>query len=105
VFHPVRRGRGLGYNAPHPRFYLRLSPSTMSEFFENHPMMLFGLEAGVALFLLIFIVIWTMSGAKKHPRPLRAPPEHPSRQGNATKPLESTEPAHKDSPPPKPDAS
>lgn len=53
----------------------------MSQFFEDHPMMLFGLEAGVALFLLIFIVIWTMSGAKKHPRPLRAPPDHPSRQG------------------------
>ncbi|CAJ0793870.1 hypothetical protein LMG18090_03053 [Ralstonia mannitolilytica] len=69
----------------------------MSEFFENHPMMLFGLEAGVALFLLIFIVVWTMSGAKKHPRPLRAPPEHPSRQGLGAKPSESTE----DSQPPK----
>ncbi len=63
----------------------------MSEFFENHPMMLFGLEAGVALFLLLFIVIWTMSGAKKHPRPLRAPPSHPSRQGDAAKPSESAE--------------
>lgn len=77
----------------------------MSEFFENHPMMLFGLEAGVALFLLIFIVIWTMSGAKKHPRPLRAPPSHPSRQGGqdqqATQPSESsTETAQKDSQPP-----
>ncbi|KHK54207.1 hypothetical protein PI87_16890 [Ralstonia sp. A12] len=80
----------------------------MSEFFENHPMMLFGLEAGVALFLLIFIVIWTMSGAKKHPRPLRAPPEHPSRQGShdrGAKPSESTEAAPKDSQPAKPDAS
>ncbi|WP_296225500.1 hypothetical protein [Ralstonia sp. UBA689] len=76
----------------------------MSEFFENHPMMLFGLEAGVALFLLIFIVIWTMSGAKKHPRPLRAPPSHPSRQGEqnqqSAKPSESTETAQKDSQPP-----
>jgi hypothetical protein len=75
----------------------------MSEFFENHPMMLFGLEAGVALFLLLFVVIWTMSGAKKHPRPLRAPPEHPSRQGaqdqSSTKPSESTESAPKDSHP------
>jgi len=77
----------------------------MSEFFENHPMMLFGLEAGVALFLLIFIVIWTMSGAKKHPRPLRAPPDHPSRQADTAKPSESTEAAPKDSQPAKPDAS
>ena len=76
----------------------------MSEFFENHPMMLFGLEAGVALFLLIFIVIWTMSGAKKHPRPLRAPPDHPSRQGDAAKTPESTEAAPKNSQPAKPDA-
>ena len=80
----------------------------MSEFFENHPMMLFGLEAGVALFLLIFIVIWTMSGAKKHPRPLRAPPEHPSRQAEPAKPAASTnatKAAPKDSQPAKPDAS
>lgn len=83
---------------------IRVLPSIMSEFFENHPMMLFGLEAGVALFLLIFIVVWTMSGAKKHPRPLRAPPEHPSRQAEphpAAKPSESTETVQKDSQPPK----
>lgn len=73
----------------------------MSQFFEDHPMMLFGLEAGVALFLLIFIVVWTMSGAKKHPRPLRAPPEHPSRQGAADQPSESTETSPEDSQPPK----
>ncbi|CAJ0706129.1 MULTISPECIES: hypothetical protein [Ralstonia] len=76
----------------------------MSEFFENHPMMLFGLEAGVALFLLIFVVIWTMSGAKKHPRPLRAPPEHPSRHSDAAKPSESTSAAPKNSHPAKSDA-
>jgi len=76
----------------------------MSQFFENHPMMLFGLEAGVALFLLIFIVIWTMSGAKKHPRPLRAPPEHPSRHSDAAKPSESTAGASKDSQAAKSDA-
>lgn len=52
----------------------------MSKFFEAHPMLLFALEAGVALFLLIFIVVWTMGTAKKHPRPTRAPSEHPSRQ-------------------------
>ncbi len=76
----------------------------MSEFFENHPMRLYGLEAGVALFLLIFIVIWTMSGAKKHSRPLRAPPEHPSRHSDAAKPSESTAGASKDSQAAKSDA-
>jgi hypothetical protein len=106
LFHPVRRfdvGGRLGYNARH----LRFSPSIMSKFFENHPMMLFGLEAGVALFLLLFVVVWTMSGAKKHPRPLRAPPDHPSRQGaqdpQTAKPSESTESAPKDSRPAKSD--
>ncbi|MEM5278552.1 hypothetical protein VSR17_26370 [Cupriavidus taiwanensis] len=61
----------------------------MSKFFEAHPMLLFALEAGVALFLLIFIVVWTMGTAKKHPRPTRAPSEHPSRrpaQGEAQAP-------------------
>ncbi|MBP0632443.1 hypothetical protein [Cupriavidus sp. AcVe19-1a] len=52
----------------------------MSKFFEAHPMLLFALEAGVALFLLIFIVVWTMGTAKKNPRPSRAPDDHPSRQ-------------------------
>ena len=52
----------------------------MSEFLEAHPMLLFALEAGVALFLLIFIVVWTMGTAKKNPRPSRAPADHPSRQ-------------------------
>ncbi|MHA6893548.1 hypothetical protein ACQUJT_05615 [Ralstonia pseudosolanacearum] len=82
----------------------------MSQFFENHPMMLFGLEAGVALFLLLFIVIWTMSGAKKHPRPLRAPPGHPSRRGESAQEAPraegagSTDTAPKASQPPKADA-
>lgn len=53
----------------------------MSDFFQDHPMLLFALEAGVALFLLIFIVVWTMGTAKKHPRPTRAPADHPSRAG------------------------
>jgi hypothetical protein len=46
-----------------------------------------------------------MSGAKKHPRPLRAPPEHPSRLGQTAKPAESTGAEPKDSQPPKADAS
>ncbi|MCY0857357.1 MULTISPECIES: hypothetical protein [unclassified Cupriavidus] len=55
----------------------------MSKFFEAHPMLLFALEAGLALFLLIFIVVWTMGTAKKNPRPSRAPDDHPSRAGHA----------------------
>lgn len=60
-----------------------LSPCrpVMSKFFEAHPMLLFALEAGLALFLLIFIVVWTMGTAKKNPRPSRAPDDHPSRAG------------------------
>ncbi|MDF3832655.1 hypothetical protein P3W85_06805 [Cupriavidus basilensis] len=56
----------------------------MSQFFEAHPMLLFALEAGLALFLLIFIVVWTMGTAKKNPRPSRAPDDHPSRAGQAS---------------------
>ncbi len=60
----------------------------MSAFLEAHPMLLFALEAGVALFLLIFIVVWTMGTAKKHPRPTRAPADHPSRSGQPAQPGE-----------------
>jgi len=56
----------------------------MSQFFENHPTLLLAAEAGVALLLLIFIVVWTMSTARKHPRPTRAPKDHPSRTGQAS---------------------
>ncbi|CAG2157010.1 hypothetical protein LMG31506_05885 [Cupriavidus yeoncheonensis] len=60
----------------------------MSEFLEAHPMLLFALEAGVALLLLIFIVAWTMGTAKKNPRPSRAPADHPSRQTQDQKPVQ-----------------
>ena len=60
----------------------------MSEFLEAHPMLLFALEAGVALLLLIFIVVWTMGTAKKNPRPSRAPTDHPSRQTQDQKPAQ-----------------
>lgn len=36
-------------------------------------MWLLMLEAGVALFLLVFIVWWTMFSGRKPERPLRAP--------------------------------
>ncbi|MGO4305190.1 hypothetical protein [Cupriavidus sp. RAF12] len=57
----------------------------MSQFFEDHPALLLAAEAGVALFLLIFIVVWTMSTARKHPRPTRAPKDHASRAADASK--------------------
>jgi hypothetical protein len=70
----------------------------MSQLFEDYPMLLLGLEAFGAAFLLIFIVVWTMSGAKKHPpRPLRAPPDHASRSQETPTATASTEPAPKDS--------
>ncbi|HKT92863.1 MULTISPECIES: hypothetical protein [Paraburkholderia] len=37
----------------------------MSELLDEYPMLMFGLEALLALFLLIFIVVWTASGRKK----------------------------------------
>ena len=49
----------------------------MTEFLERYPMLLLALEAAAALALLIFIVVWTMSGAKKHPRPPKTPAEPP----------------------------
>ncbi|MEN7528889.1 MULTISPECIES: hypothetical protein [unclassified Cupriavidus] len=58
----------------------------MSQFFENHPTLLLAAEAGVALFLLIFIVVWTMGTAKKNPRPTRAPDDHPSRASQTGQP-------------------
>jgi hypothetical protein len=41
----------------------------MGQLFAEYPLLLLGLEAGIALFLLIFIVLWTASGAlRKKPR-------------------------------------
>ena len=37
----------------------------MSDLLDEYPMLMFGLEAFAALFLLIFIVVWTASGRKK----------------------------------------
>ena len=68
----------------------------MSEFLEAHPMLLFALEAGIALFLFIFIVAWTMGTAKKNPRPTRAPADHASRareaNANSAVPTDRPEP-------------
>ena len=40
----------------------------MSDLFDEYPMLIFALEALLALALLILIVVWTMSGKKKKPR-------------------------------------
>jgi hypothetical protein len=40
--------------------------TAMSDLFDEYPMLIFALEALVALGLLIFIVAWTASGKKKH---------------------------------------
>ncbi|CAG9186797.1 hypothetical protein [Cupriavidus pampae] len=63
----------------------------MSQFLSDHPMLVFALEAGAALFLLVFIVVWTMGTARKNPRPTRAPDDHPSRNGGAKPAPEQTE--------------
>jgi hypothetical protein len=36
----------------------------LSDLFDEFPMLLFALEAGVALVILVIIVIWTMMGRK-----------------------------------------
>ncbi len=46
----------------------------MSDLLDEYPMLIFALEAFLALALLICIVVWTSSGRKKNPgnkRPLR----------------------------------
>ncbi|WP_198039159.1 hypothetical protein [Paraburkholderia sp. SOS3] len=37
----------------------------MSDLLDEYPMLIFALEAFLALFLLVFIVVWTTSGKKK----------------------------------------
>jgi hypothetical protein len=42
--------------------------TAMSDLFDEYPMLVFALESLLALALLIFIVVWTASGKKKHQR-------------------------------------
>lgn len=39
--------------------------TAMSDLFDEYPMLIFALESLVALFLLVFIVVWTSSGKKR----------------------------------------
>jgi hypothetical protein len=42
-----------------------LMETAMSDLFDEYPMLIFALESLLALFLLVFIVVWTSSGKKK----------------------------------------
>jgi hypothetical protein len=39
--------------------------TAMSDLFDEYPMLIFAPELLVALFVLVFIVVWTSSGKKK----------------------------------------
>jgi len=52
--------------------------TAMSDLFDEYPMLIFALESLVALFLLVFIVLWTASGKKKATRARSA--EQPQQQ-------------------------
>lgn len=45
-----------------------LMETAMSDLFDEYPMLVFALESLLALFLLVFIVVWTSSGKKKAAR-------------------------------------
>lgn len=36
----------------------------MADLFDEYPMLIFAIEAGVALIILLIIVVWTMMGRK-----------------------------------------
>jgi hypothetical protein len=55
-----------------------LMETAMSDLFDEYPMLIFALEALLALFLLVFIVVWTSSGRKKATRAARS--EQPKQQ-------------------------
>ncbi|WP_025601967.1 hypothetical protein [Burkholderia sp. WSM2230] len=62
----------------------------MSDLFDEYPMLIFALESLLALFLLVFIVVWTSSGKKKAARAnsREAPKPHtPRNPQNPQKPL------------------
>jgi hypothetical protein len=42
--------------------------TAMSNLFDEYPMLIFALEALLAVTLFVVIVVWTMSGRKRHAR-------------------------------------
>jgi hypothetical protein len=54
--------------------------TAMSDLFDEYPMLIFALESLLALFLLIFIVVWTASGKKKAERQKQDAKQVPQQQ-------------------------
>jgi hypothetical protein len=59
-----------------------LMETAMSDLFDEYPMLIFALESLLALFLLIFIVVWTSSGKKKHARNTQRTQKAPGETGD-----------------------
>lgn len=64
----------------------------MSDLFDEYPMLIFALESLLALFLLVFIVVWTSSGKKKAARADSHETPKPQHQHNAQNPQKPQEP-------------
>jgi hypothetical protein len=50
---------------PPPFFNFSKRPEMLADLLDEYPMLLLVAEAGVALLILVFIVVWTMMGRKK----------------------------------------
>jgi hypothetical protein len=46
-------------------FFIYKEDQMISDLLDEYPMLLLVAEAGVALFILVFIIVWTMMGRKK----------------------------------------
>jgi hypothetical protein len=57
--------------------------TAMSDLLDEYPMLIFALESFLALFLLVFIVVWTTSGKKKLARKEQQLREEAQRAQNA----------------------
>jgi len=70
----------------------------MSDLLDEYPMLIFALEAFLALFLLVFIVVWTTSGKKKLARKEQQLGEQ-AQQAQNTQPQTAQAPAPAQQPP------
>ena len=46
-------------------FFISKEDQMIADLLDEYPMLLLVAEAGVALFILVIIVVWTMMGRKK----------------------------------------
>jgi hypothetical protein len=46
-------------------FFISKEDHMIADLLDEYPMLLLVAEAGVALFILVFIIVWTMMGRKK----------------------------------------